>query len=201
MVDTARVSVADFNFSELKALFECRVRDQNFYDVIGREIALKNPSYLLEGLDRFSGIRKRGAIFGLTFLSGTERDEAIDKLVLMLNGETPAPILAGTIDALRHLSGESMFNEVMQHRRHESPLVRAAVVRLVCALKGERAEEILADYMRDPHPRVRRAVADGLEELATKRSIELLEIIAKSDQDEGVRQIAIDALETLAEPE
>ncbi len=199
MVDTAKVYLDEYSFSELKELFECRVRDLDFYHVIGREIALKKPSYLLEGLDGFSGLRKQGAIFGLSFFSGAERDEAIDKLVLILNSDAPAPILAETIDALRHLSGESMFNEVMQHRSHESPLVRAAVLRLVYALKGERAEEILADYMRDPDPLVREEVADGLEELATKRSIELLETIAKSDQSEKVRQVAKDALETLAQ--
>lgn len=199
MDEPSRVSVDDFSFSELKALFECRVRQQDFYDVIGRQIALRNPSYLLDGLDRFSGIRKRGAIFGLRVVSGTERDKVIDKLVLMLNGDTPAPILAETIDALRHMSGESMFNEVMQHRRHESPYVRGAVLRLVYGLRVERAEEILAGYMQDPHPIVRQEVADGLEELATQRAIELLEVIAKSDQDEVVRQVAIDALETLAE--
>ena len=193
------MNIVGFSFYELKALFECSVCNQDFFDVIGQEIAFKNPSYLLEGLDRFLGSRKRGAIFGLSFLSGAEREEAIDKLLLILNSDANDLILMDTIDSLRHLSGESVFNEVMQHRRHESPYVRGAVLRLVYGLRVERAEEFLADYMQDPHPIVRGQVADGLEELATQRAIELLEVIAKSDQDEEVRQVAIDALETLAE--
>ncbi len=197
--DQARVNIVGFSFYDLKALFECSVCDHEFFDVIGQEIAFKNPRYLLEGLDRFLGARKRGAIFGLSFLSGADAEEAIDKLLLILNGDATDSILAATIDALGDLSGKSVFNEVMQHRNHESPYVRGAVLRLVYGSQVERAEEILADYMQDPHPIVRQGVADGLEELATPRAIELLEFIAKSDQDEVVRQVAIDALETLAE--
>jgi HEAT repeat protein len=189
------VFVADKSLSELECLFACEIDDDDFYDVIAYNISQVAPDYLLQHMDQYLGPRLRGAVFGLG-LSPTRTLAQKERLVSLLGHAEPL-IIAEAIAALKNSDRKEYWSVVAPMSRHESPLVRGAVLRYARhALTSHQAYLFLVAGLSDPDPTVRASAIDELGDLGDKEAITHIRPLLR-DSDEDVRQAARTAINGL----
>ncbi|AJQ97851.1 HEAT repeat domain-containing protein [Gynuella sunshinyii] len=161
--------IASFNLKELEQLFNCKIDDDDFYDVIAYQISQQAPEYLIQNIQNFSGSQLRGAIFGLGFtVVGS------DELLLPFLTHGDPLVISSALDSLVRLNIQLKLDDLVFLQNHKSPYVRGAALRyLKVILPIDEIYRRLLEASKDDDAIVRQNVADELSELGLKEAIPL----------------------------
>lgn len=180
---------------DLISLFLCDVDDDDYYDVIGYNIAVKYPEYLLNSHANFAGRRLRGALFGLSFCV-KQRGEAASILETYLSHNDPL-IMAEAIRSLAKLGCVNEWGRIEPFLNHPSPFVRnAALAYAAISLDPARAVMLVVNSLEDSNPAVRGNAVDLLGELGPP-NLESYILPLRNDPSETVRQAVKSVLELM----
>jgi HEAT repeat protein len=86
-----------------------------------------------------------------------------------------------------------MYSQVSDLITHNSPYVRAAVLRYIARIDSENSYILLTRHLQDPQPVVRMEAIDQLDECNFVDAVELIRPMV-NDEDKDVRQAAQTAL-------
>ena len=196
LIDT--IFIGDKSLSELASLFACDIQnDDDFYFRLAQNISQTDPEYLPMHLHEYSGLRLRGAVFGIGM--SPKKDEKQRELLLSLLSHADPLIVAESIDALRRSGVGSLWPRIEIFLRHKSPYAIGAALRYArFALSHDEAFVILAKALSDSNSVVRQNALDELGDLGDKRALALIKPYC-NDPDPDVKRAANTAHETIIE--
>lgn len=197
VMDNPVIHLDGYSLTDLKALFRCSVNDIDFYHVLGREIASQDPSYIFDRVKDCKGARRRGAVFGISYIPRERTSEAVPILNGLINNSEDSFTIAEAIDTARAIKAKQLWKKIRLFSNHESPFVRAAALRFSVFSVPADAISILKDSILDADQIVREAIIDLLEEIATQRAVTVLQMIASIDANENIRNEAMNAIRNI----
>ena len=156
-------------------------------------------SFLLWYLPRASAERLQASFVALSLvgrqLNPKRRREISKRIEQFLDGHGP-PVVAGVIDALRHLGYRTALARIYSLRNHRSPNVVGAVLRFLSAHDRKRGVPLLEAALKSKSSIIRQNAIDQLDNLNRVRALPRIRRLL-DDPDRDVRQAAETAVANL----
>jgi HEAT repeat protein len=163
--------IENLEFEQLMLLFLCHVPgDDDYYHVLGAQLANGYPSQLCSVLEVLSSCRLRGALFGLGQLREKKYAEIIS---LYLQNDNPI-VVATAIDSLR-IGGFLGWTRVEPLLKHVNPSVRAAAVRFALQAQVHGSQTYLLAALQDDSELVVESALDEADAFINQETVSGIE--------------------------
>ncbi len=148
--------------------------------------------FLRREIDRVSPDRQGAMIFALSGVADVVLRARLEEFL-----NSPSPLVRmDAIDALAYTKDGRYSAQILLLRDHESPYVRAAVLRYVARMIPQEAASILTQALQDSHYIVRMEAIDQLDESDSRDAVEIIRPLL-NDESPEVRQAAATTIENL----